>query len=373
MDDLQEIAEHAADLLRAPATLEDRDFHLVAYAAHDDTIDPVRLDSILHRRATETVRARFERHGIARATTPVRIPADASLGQLGRLCLPVRWNNVTYGYLWLLDDEERITPARAAEALPLCDRAAVLMARQARERDDQGWKLADLLSTDPETRTRAADDLTNAAVATPPFTVAVLRTPSPEPLNPWLLPRSVLATLWQRDHVLLIPTSTSPPTTLDRARRLLEERNTSVQAGLHSPCPTLRDVHESWQRARVAARTAAPGETRDWTTLGALRLLKTAGDEALAEATETPGTERLRQHPDLAETARTYLDLAGNVQKTAKTLNIHRQTLYHRLTRIETLTSLSLTNGQDRLTLHLALTLSPHLPHQAHPTDPPPP
>lgn len=122
--DLQEIVEQAADLLRAPATLEDRDFHLVAYAAHGDTIDPVRTASILHRRATEAVRARFERHGIARATGPVRIPADTSLGQLGRLCLPARWNNVTYGYLWLLDDEERITGDQAAEAMPLCERAA---------------------------------------------------------------------------------------------------------------------------------------------------------------------------------------------------------------------------------------------------------
>ncbi|MFC4050611.1 PucR family transcriptional regulator [Actinomadura syzygii] len=357
--DLQEIAEHAADLLRAPATLEDRDFHLVAYAAHGDTIDPVRMDSILHRRATLAVRTRFERHGIARATGPVRIPADTSVGQLGRLCLPVRWNNVTYGYLWLLDDQERITPAQAAQAMPLCERAALHMARQARERDDLGWRVADLLSTHLDVRTQAADELTDAGVAEPPFTVAVLRTPSAEPLNPWLLPHSALATVWQRDHVLVIPSTSSAP--IDRARRLLEERNVTVRAGVYSPCLALDQVHEGWLRARVAARVAAPGETRDWTSLGALRLLRTAGDEALTQSTQTEGAERLLRHPDLAETARTYLDLAGNVQKTAQALNIHRQTLYHRLRRIEDLTSLTLTNGQDRLTLHLALTLAPHL------------
>lgn len=358
--DLQEIVEQAADLLGAPATLEDRDFHLVAYAAHGDTIDPVRMDSILHRRATGAVRARFERHGIARATGPVRIPADAALGQLARLCLPVRWNNVTYGYLWLLDDRQRITDPQAARAMPLCERAGLLMARQARERDDLSWKVADLLSTHPDVRTQAADDLTDAGAVETPLTVAVLRTPSPEPLNPWLLPHSVLATVWQRDHVLLLPTSNAPAA-LTRARRLLEERNAPVQTGVYSPCPTLDDVHEGWLRARVAARTAAPGETRDWTSLGVLRLLRTAGDEALAQTTQTPGTERLLQHEDLTTTARTYLDLAGNVQQTAKTLNIHRQTLYHRLRRIEELTSLSLTDGQDRLTLHLALTVAPHL------------
>ena len=357
--DLQEIVEQAADLLRAPATLEDRDFHLVAYAAHGDTIDPVRMDSILHRRASGEVRARFERHGIARATGPVRIPADASLGQLGRLCLPVRWNSVTYGYLWLLDDEERVT--NAAKAMPLCERAGLLMARQARERDDLSWKVADLLSAHPDVRTRAADDLTEAAAPEAPFTVAVLRTPSPEPLNPWQLPHSVLTTVWQRDHVLVVPSVTPTATTLDRARHLLEERGAPVQTGVHAPCPALEDVHEGWLRARVAARTAAPGETRDWTTLGVLRLLRTAGDDALAQTTRTPGTDTLLKHKDLTETARTYLDLAGNTQQTAKALNIHRQTLYHRLRRIEDLTSLTLTNGQDRLTLHLALTLAPHL------------
>src|SRR5690606_10864407 len=100
-----------------------------------------------------------------------------------------------------------------------------------------------------------------------------------------------------------------------------------------------------------------------------VRLLRTAGDEALTQVTQTPGTAGLLVYEDLTETARTYLDLAGNVQKTAETLHIHRQTVCHRLCRIEALTELSLTDGQDRLTLHLALTLHPHLTHQVHSTE----
>ncbi|MQY03505.1 PucR family transcriptional regulator [Actinomadura macrotermitis] len=83
-----------------------------------------------------------------------------------------------------------------------------------------------------------------------------------------------------------------------------------------------------------------------WSSLGALRLLRCAGDEALAQATLTPGIETLLHHPDLAATARLFLDHAGSVQTTAAALGIHRQTLYHRLHRIEALTG---------------LTLSPHL------------
>ncbi|XVQ12861.1 PucR family transcriptional regulator [Spirillospora sp. CA-255316] len=358
-DDLQDLVETAADLLRAPATLEDRDFHLVAYAAHGPTIDPVRTDSILHRRSTEEVRARFERHGIARATGPVRIPADPEAGLLARLCLPVRWNGVTYGYLWLLDHDEHVTPAMAAQAAPLTERAALLMARQTRDRDDLGWKLADLLTIRPDVRAQATSEL--AEVITPPFAVAVLRGEDLAPLNPWLLPRSAVTTVWEGDHILVTPPANALHV-IERARQLLLERKQApTYAGLFSPCTSLAGIREGWLRARVAARTAADGETRTWSSLGALRLLRCADDAALAEAAIPSQLTPLLDHPELAVTARTYLDLAGGVQETARALNIHRQTLYHRLRRIEELTNLSLSSGQDRLTLHLALTLHPHL------------
>jgi hypothetical protein len=358
MDDLQDLVETAADLLQAPATLEDRDFHLVAYAAHGRTIDPVRTESILHRRSTDEVRTRFERHGIARATGPVRIPADPEAGLLARLCLPVRWNNVTYGYLWLLDDDHHITGDRAAQAVPLTERAALVMARRTRDRDDLGWKLADLLTTRPDVRAQAAGEL--AEILTPPFAVAVLRAAEPGPLNPWLLPRNVLTTVWEGDHILVAPPA-SAAHTVERARRLLLERGPSpTYAGLYSPCGGLSEIREGWLRARVAARTAADGQIRTWSSLGALRLLRCADDETLGEATLGP-LRALAGHPHLTETARTFLDRAGSVQSTAAALSVHRQTLYHRLRRIEELTGLSLAAGQDRLTLHLALTLDPHL------------
>ncbi|WP_157408154.1 PucR family transcriptional regulator [Actinomadura atramentaria] len=359
-DDLQEVTERVADLLGAPATLEDRDFHLVAYAAHGTTIDPVRMESILHRRSTEQVRSRFERYGIARATEPVRIPPDHAAGVLGRLCLPVRWNGVTYGYLWLLDDESRIDEKLARTATPLCERAGLQMARQARERGDLGLHLAELLSTDNEVRARAAADTTIET----PVAVAVLNAPGATVLNPWQLPRAVLTTIWEGDHVILIPLpGRSPAPIIDRARALLAEHATSpVTTGVYQPCTTLTSVREAWQRARTTARAAAPGTTRSWDTLGALRLLRWSDETHLAEAVLTEKiTDLTTNHPTLTTTAKLYLDNAGAIKPTAQTLNIHRQTLYHRIERIEEITTLDLTNGQDRLTLHLALTLNEHI------------
>lgn len=355
-DDLQDLVETAADLLNAPATLEDRAFHLVAYAPHGRTIDPARADSILHRRSTPEIRTRFEQHGIAHATGPVRVPADPEAGLLARLCLPIRWHDITYGYLWLLDDDQRITDTLTDQASPLIERIALLMAHQMRDRDDLGRKLTGLLTTRPDVRTQAASEL--AEILRPPFAVAVLRTEDRTPLNPWQLPRSVLTTVWANDHVLVAPPANAE-NMIERARRILTDRgHPSPHAGLYTPCTGLNEIREGWRRARVAARAATTGETRTWASLGALRLLRYVDDESLAEAAIPPETQPLLAHPELAHTARTYLDNAASIQKTARDLNIHRQTLYHRLHRIEELTNLTLNNGQDRLTLHLALTLN---------------
>jgi hypothetical protein len=104
-DDLQAVVDRVAALLGAPATLEDRDFTLVAFCAHDDDgMDAVRTRSILTRRSTPDVRAWFEAFGIAAATAPLRTPAEAALGIRSRVCIPVRHEGATHGYLWLLDD-----------------------------------------------------------------------------------------------------------------------------------------------------------------------------------------------------------------------------------------------------------------------------
>ena len=55
-DDLQELVDDVSRLLAAPATLEDADFTLLAYCAHDDgapgAMDTVRTRSILTRGLT---------------------------------------------------------------------------------------------------------------------------------------------------------------------------------------------------------------------------------------------------------------------------------------------------------------------------------
>ncbi|MFD4865598.1 PucR family transcriptional regulator [Streptomyces sp. NPDC058412] len=138
--DYQDLVDEISALLGAPATLENRDFRLIAFGAHDSdddlAMDPVRTRSILTRQSTAAVRSWFEGFGIARATGPVRIPAAPDAGVFrGRICLPVRFRGIVQGYVWLLDQEPG-TPgpdaAALAAAMEVAQRIGVLLAEEAK-------------------------------------------------------------------------------------------------------------------------------------------------------------------------------------------------------------------------------------------------
>ncbi|TFE58527.1 PucR family transcriptional regulator [Streptomyces sp. ICN441] len=135
--DYQELVDEISGLLGVPATLENRDFELIAFGAHDSdddsTMDPVRTRSILTRKSTAEVRSWFEGFGITRAAGPVRIPAAPEAGVLrGRICLPVRHRGIVLGYVWLLDSRPGPTAAQLASAMDVTDRIGALLADEER-------------------------------------------------------------------------------------------------------------------------------------------------------------------------------------------------------------------------------------------------
>ncbi|MCX4819565.1 helix-turn-helix domain-containing protein [Streptomyces sp. NBC_01142] len=139
--DYQDLVDEISALLAEPATLENRDFGLIAFGAHDSdddsAMDPVRTRSILTRKSTPAVRAWFEGFGIARATGPVRIPAAPDAGVFrDRICLPVRHRGIVLGYVWLLDAEPRPTQEQLAAAMEVTVRIGTLLADEERAGSD---------------------------------------------------------------------------------------------------------------------------------------------------------------------------------------------------------------------------------------------
>ncbi|MFI8960662.1 helix-turn-helix domain-containing protein [Streptomyces sp. NPDC053493] len=151
--DYQDLVDEISALLGAPATLENRDFGLIAFGAHDSeddsAMDPVRTRSILTRKSTPAVRAWFEGFGITRATGPVRIPAAPDAGVFrDRICLPVRHRGVVLGYVWLLDAEPGPSHERLGAAMEVAARIGDLLADEERAGADLSRELRATLTAE---------------------------------------------------------------------------------------------------------------------------------------------------------------------------------------------------------------------------------
>ncbi|NUR59693.1 MAG: helix-turn-helix domain-containing protein [Catenulispora sp.] len=370
-DHFQDLVDAVSRLADASATLEDRDFNLVAFASQSGGLDVIRERSILQRRSSPEVRAWFEGFGIARSDRPVRTPADPEHGVLPRVCLPARWNGVTYGYVWLLEAGAPLDDELLNGAMHEAARAGALLAQQARVRERMEERLQNLLSPERTVAEEAAEEIAALGLVERdrPVAVMVLEAVSAEdwqsvPLNLWRLPRSVLAAA-ETDHIsLLVPEPHSVADIGNRALELYRERHMAdVIVGIGSPREDLAEARASWREARLAARVgrAVPAfrPSAAWADLGIYRLLACGPQRELRDAVVDPAVRRLIEEPDLLLTVQTYLDHAGSAQQTAAALSIHRQTLYHRLEKVERLTGLDLSDGRDRLRLHLGVSLAP--------------
>ncbi|MBG0829690.1 helix-turn-helix domain-containing protein [Planomonospora sp. ID67723] len=358
---LQETVDEIAARLGASATLEDRSFRLLAYAAQSGDIDTVRQESILRRRASDEVRAYFEGYGIATARGRVRIPADAELGVLARVCVPLRHQGVTYGYLWLLDDGTLSDERLDSVAEPVAT-AATVLAQEARRRQDLGAHLRELFSSDAEERSRALSRLGLRG----PLTAIAVRPSADRVAALWTLPRDVLADPALPDPAFpdgSLPERGGPPVAVlapaahawELAGRIQAMYGTAAGVGdaRAEPGQTWRSWREAVHALRVAERVPELAPVAAWSDLGVYRTLVRLAPESLRElAAESGG---LAADPELARTVEGYLDRAGHVQETAAALGVHRQTLYYRLGKAARLTGRDLADGEDRLVVHLAL------------------
>ncbi|WP_435130783.1 PucR family transcriptional regulator [Actinacidiphila sp. bgisy144] len=400
--DFQDLVDEVSALLGAPATLEDRDFRLIAFGVHDSddeaAVDPVRTRSILTRRSTAEVRAWFEQFGIARATAPVRIPAAPSAGVFtGRLCLPVRHAGVVYGYVWLLDEADH-SPGQLGAAMAVAVRIGDRLAAMSAAGAEAGQALRALLTgatraaldtaeealrkalgpdadephalvcvwpperggkrlagPPPEGWAGRADDLPGAR--TVPGAAAIARVPG------WGRWAAVAVLVRLRSPQVLAPARTAATRVLAAvAAGGPGEANGAggaqePVAGVSDARTSLAELPGAWQEATASARAARAqpllGPVAKWSGIGPYRLLTALP----AEASPDPAIASLLTdaHRELAHTAEVFLDHAGQAGRTATALAIHRQTLYYRLSRIEQLTGLDLADGESRLLLHMAL------------------
>lgn len=373
LHELQVLVDDLAQRTRAPTVLEDPKQRMVVYSCQDGPIDKVRRDSILMRETRPEMMRWFRQFGIVGANAPMRIPRHPELGILGRLCTPVRFRDRLMGFLFLMDDEQRLDGPDIALVEQAGIHAGVLLYEQELAQRLSASVFSHLLAPEAEMRGAAARQLVKegmAAADAPHVAICIRPAHAEVPALPELIGEALcevsrrhaqtgLLQLARPDHgLLLVPIA---PGADDRWAAVVAEEARStlarllpggtgrrrkssprVVAGLGDPQVRLTAASLSCRQALLAARVAAAvpsaGDLTRWRDLGAFRVLVqvTPGDDDQGSSLDPRLVRLLRTDDELAQTVETYLDLCGDVKRTAERLRLHRSTLYYRLAKART-------------------------------------
>ncbi|MEJ2852224.1 MULTISPECIES: helix-turn-helix domain-containing protein [unclassified Saccharothrix] len=134
---MQELLDELSRTLGRGVSVDDVSGRVVAHSAQTEEVDPARVRAILARRVPPEVAAWQDRHGVADATGPVRVPANAELGFAQRVGFPLRRGGVLVGFLWVLGAE--VDAGVVAGYLPALA-AAVRVGDSAPVRVVVGWE-----------------------------------------------------------------------------------------------------------------------------------------------------------------------------------------------------------------------------------------
>ncbi|WP_036501708.1 MULTISPECIES: PucR family transcriptional regulator [Nocardia] len=374
---LDDTVQDAADRLNTPLVVLDLDLRIAAYSIHDNDVRRARLAQLLAgwNPVTEDV---IRTHDLRAAARPVRIPAGDS-GEA--VVLALRHDKRLLGYLFYLDD--RPGPQTIAADMDVLEPAlpdiAMLLALHMSDLrhgvEHSKYLLSDLLHGSQRERRHAAATLVREGLIedVEHYTVLVHRAPAHLPQSVTRLAVDatldfigrattvkVVGAVLGDDGVVLFPRRVNR----DRLDRVLDRPGLErVRAGVGSVQDELADAVTSYHEAQIACRAADADPKRYgrkvfWEDLGIDRLLLQLPLDRMTASQFPPGVQRLlaaAQASELAATLEGYLDSGGEIQGTARRLNIHRSTLYHRLDRIREVTGCDISDGATRLDLHAGL------------------
>lgn len=397
--DLFDLADAVAGVAGAAATIEDNESRVLAYSSGHDESDPARVSTIIGRRVPSQLVSHFRAAGVfqrlATSDEPFVVPAGP--GVSARLVVPIRAGQEWLGSLWLLRESLPETEL-AAELRETASVIALHLVRRrlaadARRRDtvemlrlalvtgegaadDGPWRVVALagtaasgteeLHTDVWIETlrrhgwgdpRLADvDGTVYAVVTAPDGpdsdpapgrtrgVRVLR-----PLGSGRAGRAAEAGSWPWLAALARP---MPPRLSD-----------GIALAASRPAPTV----EAWPRARAEAAELAGLRRRGRVDAATLTFDDAWAAVTLDRATAAidPATiggpvATLRAHDAThgtayASTLRAWLAHPGAPSRAALALDIHVNTLRHRMTRLREVVDVDLDDPDERLALSLLL------------------
>lgn len=327
---IQGTIDDLATLLCHPVLVEDAD-HQPLWWSEQEVVDETRLRTFLRRSIDPAARAMLRSLRVATANGPVHTPALPAIDMRARWCHPLRVDQTLVGYLWVVDDNERLSEQNRAALVACARQAEAVLAGQLGEVDARRQRRAALLA-----RLRSAVDEPAAAELI-----------DLEDLGP---------------HATVVVLDQRRGRGWDIGNRLwaLPDPLPGLVAASGPPLP-LHQLALAVGRALVTRRVLAAGgqpARPSYDALGLWRLVASAPDNITPDDIH-PGAAILRNLPrsDLVQTAETVLQKGGDLTAASEVLRVHRTTLYYRIDRIAELTGVNV-RGDARLSdLDIALKL----------------
>lgn len=387
---LDVLAETLAALLQRSITIESAAFHVLA-SARRGPVDAAREQSVAAGRTTPELARHLLDMGVFAQLLAEKRPLQlAPLPQLGmelaRIVAPVIVDQAIVAYIWIIAEERPLTQldelaishAATVAALILFKEQAVQQAR-----DEQQGELIDrLLSGEVDAHALAAKaQQLQFRLDRPQQVVLLQQTTSRGPgvadelmesVARWLRgePKRPLVAL-RRSQLILLLESDRPADGRALAARLVTDLlhpGQQLLAGVGDPARPLLEapggIRRSYDEAREALQVGRLlGQAHGVACFGDLGLLhwlyhlppgRWDGNAYLGQIRALAAYDA-RRGTDLVGTLQAYLERGAVLVETAQALFIHRNTLLHRLERIQQVCGVDLRDPLCRLNLHVAV------------------
>lgn len=386
---LDGLAATLAGLLQRSVTIEDPAFYILATARYGP-VDEARERSVGYGRTTPELARHLFKAGIydhlLDKMGPVKVAPMSELGMtMERFVAPVIVEREIYAYIWIIAgdhpltelDELAISHAATVAALIMFKEQAVRQAEEAL----RGDFFAALFRGEREGVAFEEQAAKLNFHRKRPYQLLIVHSlsstggsnyPLQDYVNNWLQNNGSTGLLnWRDGNLVVIMESNEETVGRQAAEAMVRDLSHPAQPlliGVGNRCQTGQDgpdsIRRSYEEARESLRIGvALGQTEGVITFAELGLLhwlyhlppeKWAGNvyldriQLLAAYDERRGTELVR-------TLEVYLDGGGALAEVAQALFIHRNTLLHRLERIEKLCDVSLREPLQRLNMYTAV------------------
>ena len=381
--DLDALAGTLAELLQRAVTIEDTSFRVLGVGIQGE-IDEARREAIENGRTTPHTAQKLLDAGIydrlLQKMGTVYVPPMPELDMtMARYVAPIIVDRQIYGYVWILAgerpltqlDELTISHGTTVAALMMFKDQAVRKAEEALRGDffEQLLQKGERTTQFYEQARRLGYRLHKPHQVLLIHGLAQSGGDGRFPLHiveKWLRTQiTPMLRVWRDDNLVVVLESAKPSVGLALARTAVAELQHPAHKlliGVSQTC--VETIPQSYAEAQEAVHiahltgqdegVAAFGELGLWHWLYHMSAEKRPSNIYYQHIFTLAAYDNKRR-TELIKTLETYLDFGGSLVDAAQALYIHRNTLLHRIERIETLCDVNLRSPWHRLNLHVAV------------------